>query len=184
MAFWKETLLEHTYSGKVLNESHVLPESIGNYLRNDLLETPEGKYCCNHSMARLETFVVCLVVLGVFFGFGCAWWLCVWWLHDLPRSVNIHQKSCGMDESAHDCSDYRPTTKQLWKPPIGTIELGIVGCKNLLPMKSINGRGSTDAYAVAKYGNKWIRTQAISDNLDPKCHEQYTWRVYDPPLHI
>nr|GEV44721.1 protein QUIRKY [Tanacetum cinerariifolium] len=85
-----------------------------------------------------------------------------------------------MDESAHVCSDYRPTAKQLWKPPIGTIELGIVGCKNLLPMKSINGKGSTDAYAVAKYGNKWVRTRAISDNLDPKWNEQYTWRVYDP----
>ncbi|KAL4560630.1 hypothetical protein LXL04_032783 [Taraxacum kok-saghyz] len=85
-----------------------------------------------------------------------------------------------MDEAAHVCSDYRPTAKQLWKPPIGTIELGIVGCKNLLPMKSINGKGSTDAYAVAKYGNKWVRTRAISDNLDPKWNEQYTWRVYDP----
>ncbi|KAK9068519.1 hypothetical protein SSX86_012633 [Deinandra increscens subsp. villosa] len=85
-----------------------------------------------------------------------------------------------MDESAHVCSDYRPTAKQLWKPPIGTIELGIIGCKNLLPMKSINGKGSTDAYAVAKYGNKWVRTRAISDHLDPKWNEQYTWRVYDP----
>ncbi|XP_071690533.1 multiple C2 domain and transmembrane region protein 16 [Rutidosis leptorrhynchoides] len=85
-----------------------------------------------------------------------------------------------MDESANVCSDYRPTAKQLWKPPIGTVELGIVGCKNLLPMKSIDGKGSTDAYAVAKYGNKWVRTRAISDNLDPKWNEQYTWRVYDP----
>ncbi|KAJ9559112.1 hypothetical protein OSB04_013726 [Centaurea solstitialis] len=85
-----------------------------------------------------------------------------------------------MDEAAHVCSDYRPTAKQLWKPPIGTVELGIVGCKNLLPMKSINGKGSTDAYAVAKYGSKWVRTRAISDNLEPKWNEQYTWRVYDP----
>ncbi|KAK1426150.1 hypothetical protein QVD17_14819 [Tagetes erecta] len=85
-----------------------------------------------------------------------------------------------MDESVHVCSDYRPTAKQLWKPPIGTIELGIIWCKNLLPMKSIDGKGSTDAYAVAKYGNKWVRTRAISDNLDPKWNEQYTWRVYDP----
>ncbi|KAD1404144.1 hypothetical protein E3N88_42871 [Mikania micrantha] len=85
-----------------------------------------------------------------------------------------------MDESTHVCSDYRPTAKQLWKPPIGTIELGIIGCKNLLPMKSIDGKGSTDAYAVAKYGNKWVRTRAISDHLDPKWNEQYTWRVYDP----
>ncbi|XP_073317654.1 multiple C2 domain and transmembrane region protein 16 [Primulina huaijiensis] len=85
-----------------------------------------------------------------------------------------------MDEGAHFCSDYRPTARQLWKPPIGTLELGIIGCKNLLPMKSINGKGSTDAYAVAKYGNKWIRTRTITDSLDPKWNEQYTWKVYDP----
>ncbi|XP_058204307.1 multiple C2 domain and transmembrane region protein 16 [Rhododendron vialii] len=85
-----------------------------------------------------------------------------------------------MDEAAHLCSDYRPTARQLWKPPVGTIELGIVGCKNLLPMKTIDGKGSTDAYAVAKYGNKWIRTRSISDSLDPKWNEQYTWRVYEP----
>ncbi|XP_051131833.1 protein QUIRKY [Andrographis paniculata] len=85
-----------------------------------------------------------------------------------------------MDEGAHVCSDYRPTARQLWKPPIGTIELGIIGCKNLLPMKTWEGKGSTDAYAVAKYGNKWVRTRAISDSLDPKWNEQYTWRVYDP----
>ncbi|KAK4414822.1 protein QUIRKY [Sesamum alatum] len=85
-----------------------------------------------------------------------------------------------MDEGAHVCSDYRPTARQLWKPPVGTVELGIIGCKNLLPMKTIKGKGSTDAYAVAKYGNKWVRTRTISDSLDPKWNEQYTWRVYDP----
>ncbi|KAL0374724.1 UNVERIFIED_CONTAM: protein QUIRKY [Sesamum radiatum] len=85
-----------------------------------------------------------------------------------------------MDEGAHVCSDYRPTARQLWKPAVGTVELGIIGCKNLLPMKTIKGKGSTDAYAVAKYGNKWVRTRTISDSLDPKWNEQYTWRVYDP----
>ncbi|MCD7456647.1 hypothetical protein HAX54_032555 [Datura stramonium] len=85
-----------------------------------------------------------------------------------------------MDEAANVCSDYRPTARQLWKAPIGTVELGIIGCKNLLPMKTMKGKGSTDAYAVAKYGNKWVRTRTISDSLDPKWNEQYTWRVYDP----
>ncbi|KAK6131646.1 hypothetical protein DH2020_034660 [Rehmannia glutinosa] len=85
-----------------------------------------------------------------------------------------------MGEVANACSDYRPTARQLWKPPVGTIELGILGCKNLLPMKTIKTKGSTDAYAVAKYGNKWVRTRTISDSLDPKWNEQYTWRVYDP----
>ncbi|KAK3042757.1 LOW QUALITY PROTEIN: hypothetical protein RJ639_000815 [Escallonia herrerae] len=85
-----------------------------------------------------------------------------------------------MDEAANVCSDYRPSAKQLWKPAIGMVELGIVGCKNLLPMKTISSKGSTDAYAVAKYGNKWVQTRTISDRLDPKWNEQYTWKVYDP----
>ncbi|KAG9135683.1 hypothetical protein Leryth_002411 [Lithospermum erythrorhizon] len=85
-----------------------------------------------------------------------------------------------MDEAAHVCSDYRPTARQLWKPPVGMVELGVIGCRNLLPMKTIKGKGSTDAYVVAKYGSKWVRTRTISDSLDPKWNEQYTWRVYDP----
>ncbi|XVE62556.1 hypothetical protein DITRI_Ditri06bG0127400 [Diplodiscus trichospermus] len=85
-----------------------------------------------------------------------------------------------MDEAAHVCSDYRPTARQLWKPPVGTLELGIIGCKNLLPIKTMNGKGSTDAYTVAKYGSKWVRTRTASDSLDPKWNEQYTWKVYDP----
>ncbi|CAI0384741.1 unnamed protein product [Linum tenue] len=85
-----------------------------------------------------------------------------------------------MDEAAHVCSDYRPTARQLWKPPIGTVELGIIGCRNLLPMKAIDGKGCTDAYCVAKYGPKWIRTRTVSDSLDPRWNEQYTWRVFDP----
>nr|CAD1824227.1 unnamed protein product [Ananas comosus var. bracteatus] len=60
-----------------------------------------------------------------------------------------------LDEAAHVCSDYRPTAKQLWKPPVGVLELGILGARGLLPMKTKGGgggKGSTDAYCVAKYG--------------------------------
>ncbi|CAN0913484.1 Protein QUIRKY [Linum grandiflorum] len=85
-----------------------------------------------------------------------------------------------MDEAAHVCSDYRPTARQLWKPPIGTVELGIIGCRNLLPMKTNQGKGCTDSYCVAKYGPKWVRTRTVSDSLDPRWNEQYTWRVFDP----
>lgn len=85
-----------------------------------------------------------------------------------------------MDEAAHVCSDYRPTARQLRKPAVGIVELGVIGCKNLLPMKTVNGKGSTDAYTVAKYGTKWVRTRTVSDSLDPKWNEQYTWKVYDP----
>ncbi|XP_058722648.1 multiple C2 domain and transmembrane region protein 16-like [Vicia villosa] len=85
-----------------------------------------------------------------------------------------------MDEAVHVSSDYRPTARQLWKPPVGSIEIGIIGCKNLIPMKTVNGKSFTDGYCVAKYGNKWVRTRTVSDSLDPKWNEQYTWKVFDP----
>ncbi|PWA55895.1 Alpha crystallin/Hsp20 domain-containing protein [Artemisia annua] len=86
-----------------------------------------------------------------------------------------------LDEAAHVCSDFRPTAKQLWKPAIGILELGILGARGLLPMKSRGGgKGSTDPYCVAKYGKKWVRTRTITDSFDPRWNEQYTWQVYDP----
>ncbi|KAI3454628.1 hypothetical protein Pfo_011291 [Paulownia fortunei] len=73
------------------------------------------------------------------------------------------------------------TAKQLWKPAVGILELGILGARGLLPMKSKgNGKGSTDAYCVAKYGKKWVRTRTVTDCFDPRWNEQYTWQVYDP----
>lgn len=86
-----------------------------------------------------------------------------------------------LDEAAHVCSDFRPTAKQLWKPAVGILELGILGARGLLPLKSKGpGKGSTDAYCVAKYGKKWVRTRTITDAFDPRWNEQYTWQVYDP----
>ncbi|KAL5079319.1 hypothetical protein RYX36_007740, partial [Vicia faba] len=84
-----------------------------------------------------------------------------------------------MDEAAHVSSDYWPTTRKLWKPAVGTIELGIISCKNLIPMKMVNGKSFTDGDCVAKYGNKWVRTRTVSDSLDPKWNEQYAWKVFD-----
>lgn len=104
-----------------------------------------------------------------------------------PYSGRVHLRMCleggyhVLDEAAHLCSDYRPTAKQLWKPPIGVLELGILGARNLLPMKVRGGgKGSTDPYCVAKYGKKWVRTRTIMDSSDPRWNEQYTWQVYDP----
>lgn len=48
-------------------------------------------------------------------------------------------------------------------------------------MKIKDGKGGcTDAYCVAKYGQKWIRTRTVVDSLSPKWNEQYTWEVFDP----
>ncbi|KAK7830668.1 protein quirky [Quercus suber] len=87
-----------------------------------------------------------------------------------------------LDEAAHVTSDVRASSKQLAKPPIGLLEVGIRGAANLLPVKTKdNGtRGTTDAYVVAKYGPKWVRTRTILDRFSPRWNEQYTWDVYDP----
>ncbi|KAL5746906.1 hypothetical protein ACOSQ2_024203 [Xanthoceras sorbifolium] len=84
------------------------------------------------------------------------------------------------DEATCYSSDLRSTMKPLWPPVIGVLELGILSAKGLLPMKSRDGRGTTDAYSVAKYANKWVRTRTVVDSFDPKWNEQYTWEVYDP----
>lgn len=101
-------------------------------------------------------------------------------------STRIHLRACleggyhVLDESTMYISDQRPTARQLWKQPIGILEVGILSAQGLLPMKTRDGRGSTDAYVVAKYGHKWVRTRTIVESTSPKWNEQYTWEVYDP----
>ncbi|KAF3452582.1 hypothetical protein FNV43_RR03015 [Rhamnella rubrinervis] len=85
-----------------------------------------------------------------------------------------------LDESTHYSSDLRPTAKQLWRPSIGILELGVISAMGLMPMKTKDGRGTTDAYCVAKYGQKWVRTRTIIDSSTPKWNEQYIWEVFDP----
>ncbi|KAG9134749.1 hypothetical protein Leryth_001063 [Lithospermum erythrorhizon] len=85
-----------------------------------------------------------------------------------------------LDESTHYSSDLRPTSKQLWKSNIGVLELGILNANGLSPMKTKDSRTTTDAYCVAKYGQKWVRTRTIIDSFAPRWNEQYTWEVFDP----
>ncbi|KAG8043966.1 hypothetical protein GUJ93_ZPchr0458g22830 [Zizania palustris] len=101
-------------------------------------------------------------------------------------STRLHLRLCldggyhVLDESTNYSSDLRPTAKQLWKPSIGLLELGILGAQGIVPMKTRDGKGSSDTYCVAKYGSKWVRTCTIVNNPNPKFNEQYTWEVYDP----
>ncbi|XP_048320690.2 multiple C2 domain and transmembrane region protein 14 [Ziziphus jujuba] len=104
-----------------------------------------------------------------------------------PYAGRIHVRVCleggyhVLDEAAHVTSDVRAAAKQLAKAPVGLLEVGIRGATNLLPVKTTDGtRGTTDAYVVAKYGPKWVRTRTILDRFSPRWNEQYTWNVYDP----
>ncbi|KAL5207332.1 hypothetical protein ABZP36_031767 [Zizania latifolia] len=86
-----------------------------------------------------------------------------------------------LDEATAYSSDLQPTGKQLWQPHVGVLELGVLGATGLIPMKARDGRGATtDAYCVAKYGQKWIRTRTVVDSVCPRWNEQYTWEVFDP----
>ncbi|XP_062221568.1 FT-interacting protein 3-like [Phragmites australis] len=86
-----------------------------------------------------------------------------------------------LDEATAYSSDLQPTAKQLWEPHVGVLELGVLGATGLIPMKARDGRGATtDAYCVAKYGQKWIRTRTVVDSVCPRWNEQYTWEVFDP----
>ena len=109
---------------------------------------------------------------------------------DTKFASRIHLRLCldggyhVLDESTHHSSDLRPTAKQLWKSSIGILEVGIISAHGLMPMKTRDGRGTTDAYCVAKFGQKWIRTRTIVDSFSPKWNEQYTWEVFDPSTVI
>lgn len=88
-----------------------------------------------------------------------------------------------IDEPIQYSSDFQPSSKPLRKQSIGILELGILSAKDLVPMKASNINGvatSTDAYCVAKYGPKWVRTRTLLGSLSPKWNEQYSWDVFDP----
>ncbi|KAL0774279.1 hypothetical protein Bca101_039430 [Brassica carinata] len=66
------------------------------------------------------------------------------------------------DECIQYSSDYRAFAKGLWPDLLGKLEIGILGATGLQPMKEWrDGRRSTDAYVVAKYGKKWARTRTV-----------------------
>ncbi|CAB4272307.1 unnamed protein product [Prunus armeniaca] len=104
---------------------------------------------------------------------------------DEKLSSRIHLHVCleggyhALDEPTNYSSDLQPAATQIWKPCIGVIELGVLNASELLPMKTREGKDTSDTYCVAKYGHKWVRTRTITDSLSPKFNEQHTWDVYD-----
>ncbi|VVB06486.1 unnamed protein product [Arabis nemorensis] len=91
-----------------------------------------------------------------------------------------------LDESTYYSSDFRPSMKELWnrqQPSIGVLELGILGVEGL-NLSQEGKKETVDAYCVAKYGTKWVRTRTVTDSLNPRYNEQYTWEVYEPATVI
>lgn len=90
----------------------------------------------------------------------------------------------GHDPQGH-MDDTRPAERQLWRPPITRVHLGILRATGLQSIVDGNttrrGRRSTalNPYCVAKYGDKWVRTRTILESSDPVFNEEYTWDVYD-----
>ncbi|CAN6810157.1 unnamed protein product [Brassica oleracea var. botrytis] len=81
-----------------------------------------------------------------------------------------------MDESTLYISDVRPTPRQVWKKPIGSLS-----AQGLSPMKTKDCKETTDPYCVAKYEVKsGSGTRTITESFSPKWNEQYMWEVYDP----
>ncbi|GFS44858.1 calcium-dependent lipid-binding (CaLB domain) plant phosphoribosyltransferase family protein [Actinidia rufa] len=62
-----------------------------------------------------------------------------------------------LDELTQYSSDLRATGNHSCTPSIGVLELGILSAEGLSEMKKKDGRGTTDAYCVAKYGQKHPR---------------------------
>ncbi|GAU43682.1 hypothetical protein TSUD_254110 [Trifolium subterraneum] len=46
-------------------------------------------------------------------------------------------------------------------------------------LPAMKPHGRTDAYCVAKYGPKWVRSRTVVNSLSPKWNELYSWNVYD-----
>ncbi|KAL4373292.1 FT-interacting protein 3 isoform X1 [Arachis hypogaea] len=84
------------------------------------------------------------------------------------------------DEMTTYSSDVRPSDTTLWKPQIGVLEIRILRASCLMKKTTKDGRTlATNAYCVAKYGQKWCRTRTVIDSLSPEWNEQYNWEVYD-----
>ncbi|CAI9260664.1 unnamed protein product [Lactuca saligna] len=144
--------------------------------KNGLKEEVIGR--CSISLHNVEKRIDNLVVID------SKWYNLEKNTETLSSKIHIRVSLDGgyhvLDELTQYSSDLRPSSRLLSSPSIGILELGILNAQGLTPFKSKSGRVAMDAYCVAKYGHKWIRTRTVIDSLNPKWNEQYTWEVFDP----
>ncbi|TVU26157.1 hypothetical protein EJB05_28693, partial [Eragrostis curvula] len=97
-----------------------------------------------------------------------------------------------LDELAAYASDFQPSARALRSPPVGVLELAVLRASGLPSSTTTtkpptNGGGggrrrstTVNAYCVAKYGQKWVRTRTVPDTASPIWQEQFTFDVFDP----
>ncbi|XP_039778112.1 FT-interacting protein 7-like [Panicum virgatum] len=89
-----------------------------------------------------------------------------------------------LDELAAYASDFEPSAKPLRKAaPVGVLELAVLRATGLPATKKRPNNGApaaVDAYCVAKYGQKWVRTRTLVGTASPSWQEQFTFDVFDP----
>ncbi|KAM7530102.1 hypothetical protein LguiB_033512 [Lonicera macranthoides] len=80
------------------------------------------------------------------------------WKNGFVENENkIHVRICleggyhVVDEYEHFSGDLRAIANEQWKAKVGILDLGILGVRELLPMKLRDGQETKDAYCVAKY---------------------------------
>ncbi|GFY98296.1 calcium-dependent lipid-binding (CaLB domain) plant phosphoribosyltransferase family protein [Actinidia rufa] len=100
---------------------------------------------------------------------------------EVKFASRIHMRICleggyhVLDESTHYSSDLRPTAKQLWRSSIGVLELGVLNAHGLSPMKTKDGRATTDAYSgriqtvVGDLATQGERVQSLLSWRDPRA---------------
>jgi hypothetical protein len=105
--------------------------------------------------------------------------------HDFSRKIQLRVYYDAayhvLDEAMSYASDFQPSAKSLRSQAIGVLELAVLRATGLRSTKRPNGgRVAVNAYCVAKYGHKWIRTRTLLDTASPSWQEQFTFDVFDP----
>ncbi|KAJ1274804.1 hypothetical protein BS78_05G088400 [Paspalum vaginatum] len=107
------------------------------------------------------------------------------WRHEIRSKIQLRVYYDAayhvLDELTSYASDFQPSARPLRSQSIGVLELAVLRATGLVPTKRPNGgRATVDAYCVARYGQKWVRTRTLLDTASPSWQEQFTFDVFDP----
>ncbi|KAE8667521.1 Protein QUIRKY [Hibiscus syriacus] len=108
-----------------------------------------------------------------------------------PYAGRIHVRACleggyhVIDEAANVTSDVQAAAKQLAKPPIGLLDVGIRGACNLLLVKTRDGtRGMTDAYVVVNVELPFFTAASFTMPPTTALMAESTLLDFNHPLYL